>query len=367
MLQYLVFAVIALTFTNSFSQVTQNDTYQFSVNLNDVSNDQLTIELIAPKINSDKISYKFPAMVPGTYKIYDFGRFVSELQAYDISGNPLSVNKADINTWEISEADKLYKITYRIDDTFEDTTGVAVFEPVGTSIDDGKIFVVNNQGFFGYFEGYLNSAFTITFSKPAGFFGSTSLTAIERTDTEEIFTAPSYQFLVDSPIFFNIPDTASIIFDETNVFISVYSRAKSITAKDLAASNKELLKAIRSYLGGKLPTDRYTFLYYFSDNKRGSGNFGALEHNMSSLYYMPDVPKEAKQYMIEQLKSTNIHEFYHTVTPLNLHSEEIGNFDFNNPKMSQHLWLYEGVTEYHADYIQLREGLMNLEEYAGVI
>ncbi|MEO8663869.1 MAG: peptidase M61 [Ignavibacteria bacterium] len=367
MLRILVLAVIALTFSNSYSQVIQNDNYQFFVDLNDVSNDQLTIELITPKINSDKVSYKFPAMVPGTYKVYNFGRFISELQAFDQSGNHLSVNKSDINTWEISEADKLYKITYRMDDTFEDTTGTSIFEPAGTSIEEGKIFVVNTHGFFGYFDDLLNSNYTLSFSKPAGFFGSTSLTAVERTDTDEIFSAPNYQFLVDSPIFFNVPDTASINFDEANIFISVYSPSKSITAKDLADGNKELLIAIRKYLGGKLPTDRYTFLYYFSDNKKGSGSYGALEHNLTSLYYMPDVPKEAKQYMIQQLKSTNVHEFYHTVTPLNLHSEEIGNFDFNNPKMSEHLWLYEGVTEYNADYIQLREGLTKIEDYAGVI
>ncbi|MEP7146105.1 MAG: peptidase M61, partial [bacterium] len=367
MLRFFIFIVIALTFTNTYSQVTQNEDYQFFVNLNDVSNDQLKIELITPKINSDKISYKFPAMVPGTYKIYNFGRFISEFQAYDRSGNSLSVNKADINTWEISDANKLYRITYKMDDTYEDTTGNSIFEPAGTSIEEGKIFVVNNQGFFGYFSGLLSNNYILNFSKPAGFFGSTSLNALERTDTQEIFTSPGYQFLVDNPIFFNVPDTASIIFDEANILISVYSPTKSITANDLAEGNKELLSAIRTYLGGKLPVEKYTFLYYFSDNKKGSGGFGALEHNLSSLYYMPNVPKEAKLFMINQLKPTNAHEFYHTVTPLNLHSEEIGNFDFNDPKMSEHLWLYEGVTEYQADYIQLREGLTTLKDYPAVI
>ncbi|MBK6507405.1 MAG: hypothetical protein IPG02_17575 [Ignavibacteria bacterium] len=40
---------------------------------------------------------------------------------------------------------------------------------------------------------------------------------------------------------------------------------------------------------------------------------------------------------------------------MNLHAEEIGNFDYNNPVMSKHLWLYEGTTEYFADYIQLKK------------
>jgi predicted metalloprotease with PDZ domain len=363
-MRYLLISLFLLfTFTFSYSQVVQNDSYQFFVNLNNVDNDQLTIELITPKINSDKISYRLPAMVPGTYKVYNFGRFISDLQAFDESGNELTVNKQDVNTWEISDANKLYKITYKADDTFEDSSETAVFEPAGTSIEEGKVFVINNHGFFGFFDDYINSNYTLTFEKPAGFFGATSLTALDRNDSEEIFTAPDYHFLVDNPIMFTIPDTSSINFDEAKILISVYSPGKGMTSKDIADDNKKLLNAIRDYLGGKLPADTYTFLYYFSNNEKGSGSFGALEHNNSSMYYMPDVPAAAKGFMIKQLESTSAHEYYHTVTPLNLHSEEIGNFDFTNPVMSEHLWLYEGVTEYNAHYIQLREGLIKLADF----
>ena len=201
----------------------------------------------------------------------------------------------------------------------------------------------------------------LNFLKPNGFYGSSSLTNILRENDREVFTAPDYQFIVDNPILFCIPDTASINFEESSILVSVYSPGKGIKAADISENLKELLKAIRNFLGGKLTADRYSFIFYFT-NKEGSGSFGALEHNYSSLYYMPDVPKESSPYMINQLRSTCAHEFYHTVTPLNLHSEEIGYFDFNDPKMSKHLWLYEGVTEYNADYIQLREGLKDLKD-----
>jgi len=360
---FLITILILTSFSFTKAQVTQNDNYQFFVDLNNTADDRITVELITPKITSDKVMYKFPAMVPGTYKVYDFGRYVSDVKAFDESGNELNVSKQDVNSWEISDANRLYKITYKADDTFDDSSTVnPVFEPAGTSFEDGIIFVLNNHTYIGYLDNYINNDYTLTFLKPVGFYGSTSLDALQRTDAEEIFTAPDYQYVVDSPIFFNVPDTASINFDEAKILISVYSPGKGINANDIAADNKKLLEGIRNYLGGKLPSEKYTFLYYFS-NKTNSSSFGALEHNQSSLYYMPDVPKEAKQFMLKQLMSTNAHEYYHTVTPLNLHSEEIGNFDFNNPVMSAHLWLYEGVTEYSADYIQLREGLMTLNEY----
>ena len=56
----------------------------------------------------------------------------------------------------------------------------------------------------------------------------------------------------------------------------------------------------------------------------------------------------------------NSHAYF---TPLNLHSEQIGNFDYVEPKMSKHLWLYEGVTEYFANLILLQSDLITDENF----
>ena len=57
------------------------------------------------------------------------------------------------------------------------------------------------------------------------------------------------------------------------------------------------------------------------------------------------------------------HEFFHVVTPLNIHSEIIEHFNFVTPVPSEHLWLYEGTTEWAAHAMQLRAGLKTPEEY----
>jgi len=55
------------------------------------------------------------------------------------------------------------------------------------------------------------------------------------------------------------------------------------------------------------------------------------------------------------------------VTPLNIHSEIIQNFNFVTPVPSEHLWLYEGTTEWASDAMQLRGGLKSPDDYlAGV-
>ena len=120
--------------------------------------------------------------------------------------------------------------------------------------------------------------------------------------------------------------------------------------------------AQRDYLGGKLPVEKYAFLFYFTDQPVMS--YGALEHSYSSFYYMPEMGIDD---MKQQLRDFAAHEFFHIVTPLSIHSDEIGHFDFNNPKMSRHLWLYEGMTEYFAGNCQVKAGLITPEEYLGML
>ena len=57
------------------------------------------------------------------------------------------------------------------------------------------------------------------------------------------------------------------------------------------------------------------------------------------------------------------HEFLHILTPLNLHSNIIQPFNFAIPTASQHIWLYEGLTEWGSDIMQFRDGLITIEEY----
>jgi predicted metalloprotease with PDZ domain len=139
----------------------------------------------------------------------------------------------------------------------------------------------------------------------------------------------------------------------------------------------------------QLPVDRYTFLTMVGDfrwagdilfsgkpsiggiikvaKSLGSQGFGALEHNTSSVYYLGDfgsgerMPAELR--VENQLLDAAVHEFMHVITPLGLHAPAIHDFDYINPTMSQHLWLYEGVTEYFAQLIRYQGGRLTQQEY----
>ncbi|MEQ9466476.1 MAG: PDZ domain-containing protein [Ekhidna sp.] len=344
----------------AFSQ----EKYQVSIDLRKAENDRLPIEILVPKIAEESVEYHMPKVVPGTYSISDFGRFVDQFKAFDSEGNLLEVGNISTNRWAIKDAKKLSKITYWVEDSFDDFEGYGsnrIFEPGGMSIEADKgVFVINTFGFIGYVDGYKFSPFELTILHDQKIQGATSLKKEASNDTTDTYIAENYNFLADAPIMYSEPDIVSKEIAGANVLVSVYSPNKVLSAEDVMDNIDELMEAQAKYLGGKLPVDRYAYLIYLFDGPTISGSYGALEHSYSSLYSLPEMdPKRISQ----TVKDVAAHEFFHIVTPLNIHSEEIHNFNYIEPEMSQHLWLYEGVTEYSSHHVQVKYGLYELKDF----
>ena len=347
--------------------------YNYTIDLTNVVDDKVFVELTAPPITGAEVNFYLPKMIPGTYAIEDFGRFVSELKAFDKKGKELETEKTTTNSWKIKNATKLSKISYWLDDTFDtDKGGPKIFEPAGTNIEANTNFILNSGGLFGYFEGMKSIPFVVKVIRDKEMYGSTGLIAtrtgqVLKMNKENLvgiekhvdtYRTEGYDQLVDSPIMYAKPDTALIRVANTEVLIGSYSPNGKIKATEIALTVRDVLMAQKEFLGGKLPVEKYAFIFYWTD--KPVKGFGALEHSYSSVYYMPEAPIEK---MGGYLKDFVAHEFFHIVTPLTIHSEEIHSFDFNEPKMSKHLWLYEGVTEYFAQTVQVKYNLVSRDEY----
>jgi predicted metalloprotease with PDZ domain len=125
---------------------------------------------------------------------------------------------------------------------------------------------------------------------------------------------------------------------------------------------KTMMTAQKMFLGKINATKKYTVLLYLSSmTPTDAKGFGALEHPTATTVVLPEMlPKEE---LVKSMKDVVSHEFFHIVTPLTIHSQEIHYFDYNTPKMSEHLWMYEGVTEYFANLFQINQGLITEEEF----
>jgi predicted metalloprotease with PDZ domain len=121
---------------------------------------------------------------------------------------------------------------------------------------------------------------------------------------------------------------------------------------------EKMIRAQKAYLGNINNTKKYAVLTYITTSAKDDAHgIGALEHNTSTTaVFMENMKTKDLIHVIS-------HEFFHTLTPLNVHSKEIQDFDFNSPKLSAHLWMYEGFTEYFANHFQVHQGLMTEEQF----
>ncbi len=364
-------AVVSMLWSCKTTSTTATSSVKEEVNvtidINNVKEDKVLVTVVAPKIKTNEITYSVPKIIPGTYSIDDYGKYMEDFKAFDSKGGQLTVTKTDDNTWNIQNATTLSKITYLVNDTFDTEKGGGfgkndVFSPAGTNIDAGKNFMLNMHGFVGYFENKKDIPYTVTVSHPETLWGATSMKDLDVSTSTDVFSTPRYSELVENPIMYAKPDYTTFTVDGMEILISVFSPNGKVTAESITPDMKTMMIAQKTFLGKINATKKYTVLLYLSSmTPTDAKGFGALEHPTATTVVLPEAMPKAE--LVNAMKDVVSHEFFHIVTPLTIHSKEIHYFDFNSPKMSEHLWMYEGITEYFANLFQINQGLITEEEF----
>ena len=343
------------------------ETIDVTIKLIDVKDDKVMVTVTAPKFNTEEVTYSMPKIVPGTYSIDDYGKYIDDFKAFDNKGTVLPTNKLDVNTWIIKDAKNVAKVTYLVNDTFDTEKGSGfgnadIFSPAGTNIDADKNFMLNMHGFVGYFKDKKELPYNVTISHPETLWGATSMTDLDSSTTNDFFKTSRYAELVENPVMYSKPDYTTFVVDGMEILIGVYSPTGKVTAESITPEMKTMMTAQKTFLGKINATKKYTVLLYLSTmSETDAKGFGALEHPTATTVVMPEMlPKDE---LLKSMIDVVSHEFFHIVTPLSVHSKEIHDFDYNAPKMSKHLWMYEGVTEYFANLFQINQGLITEEDF----
>jgi predicted metalloprotease with PDZ domain len=343
----------------------QNQAYQYSVDLTKADNDILHIELVSPRLQKTTLNFVIPKIVPGIYGAMNFGQYVKNFQAKDSKNNLLESIKIDENTWQIKGAEDLTRITYDVDDTWdklvENRGGPIFYNSAGSNYEPKKLFTLNYNTICGYFEGFEKMPYEVVFTKPKNFYGASYLTPTPISDNKERVNAQNYNELVDSPIIYSEPDTAWFQVANCKVLVALNSDTFTNKAKEIAHFLEKILTYQKDYLGGKLPVDKYVFLVQHTKVTNPENTYSeGLEHAHSTLCLYQTFDMATLNQKLEEIAS---HEFFHVLTPLNVHSEEIQNYNFRNPKFSKHLWLYEGLTEYATMHAPLKQKYSNMDAF----
>ncbi|CAA0160614.1 Probable lipoprotein precursor. Peptidase M61 domain protein [Tenacibaculum maritimum] len=343
-----------------------------TLNLTEVADDKVPVTIDPGYFTSQKVIYRLPRVVQGTYSVSDFGKYVDDFKAFDYKGKELPIKKIDTNTWEINNAVNLDKVQYWVNDTFdmEVTGGIGgdvPFSPSGTNIEETN-YVLNLHGFIGYFDSLKNSQYTLDVIAPATVKRTSALQEIAATKSKDgkvitsSYFAPRYFDITDNPMFYGQLDVAEFSVGDIKIVLSVYSPNKKHNAKQIKAVMEKMMQAQKTYLGDINSTARYDIYLYLADQKETAPKgFGALEHHTSTVVVLPEAMPD--KMLAKSMIDVVSHEFFHIVTPLNVHSEDVHYFDYNKPTFSKHLWMYEGITEYFATLFQIHQDLVKEEEF----
>ncbi|MFD1061764.1 peptidase M61 [Winogradskyella litorisediminis] len=347
-----------------------------SLDLTKVDNDRVPVTINPGRFTTETVTYRLPKVVQGTYSIADYGKYVDDFKALDYNGNALAFTKVDENTWTITDASKLDKITYLVNDTFDiekqgGIGGEDIFSPAGTNIEENN-YVLNLHGFIGYFDSLKNNQYTLDVTAPADFERTSALQdtgSVASEDGSAItskYFAQRYFDITDNPMMYGKLDVENFMVGDIKIVLSVYSPNKVHTAESLKQTVFDMMKAQKAYLGDENSTPRYDIYLYLSDGKEDAPKgFGALEHHTSTVVVLPEAMDKAS--LEKSMIDVVAHEFFHIVTPLSVHSEDVHYFDYYQPTFSKHLWMYEGVTEYFAQHFQVYEGLIEPAEFYNVL
>ena len=326
-------------------------TLSYEVDLNDRADDLFHVRMLVSGLGSDNAILQFASTAPGTYQVMDIGRYVKDLHAFTSSGTEVEAERVSTNQWRLADPAAVAEIRYSIAETWDTPVDEnPVYPMAGTSIEEDHV-LINAHAVFPFPTGLQDAPIELRLKYPGDWSIGTPLNA----NADGTYLADDYDHFVDSPILLGRLSYASTTVTGVPVEIYTYSRTDKIQSAQLLEAMDLVLQASGEFLG-ELPVDRYTFLFHF-----GESSAGAWEHSYSSEYVMQEANLSGRYgSMISDIAA---HEFFHVVTPLHIHSEIIENFNFETPDPSEHVWLYEGVTEWASDAMQLRSGLKDPDSY----
>jgi predicted metalloprotease with PDZ domain len=288
-----------------------------------------------------------PNWTPGSYMIRSYSGNVHKLKAYNQKGIPIHVEQIDLSVWEISNQKKPFSVKYTVY-AFENTAR--------TNFLDTEFGFINPAALFLYPENMLDIRSEIHFELNSHF--KYIYTPLSRK--KDFFISANYDELFDSP--FQLSNRSSDFFESAGCKHEIIIEGN--LEKSIRDSILENLKIITEYQinqFGVNPNSYYLFILNLTDN-----SYGGLEHKACSVNIFDpfDLDKKSE---LNKLLGLLCHEYFHLWNVKRIRPIALGPFDYQNPVLTNELWIAEGVTSFYDNYFLLKTGIYTRDEYVSKI
>lgn len=302
------------------------------------------VEVALDRLPADNaaIDLSLPAWRTGRYVILDFAGSVQEFSAIDKAGKALPWQKTDKDTWRIEKgAATAFVARYKV--------YANEFQLRTKGLNDEGAFL-DGAAAFMYVDSYRQLPVTLTVV-PYGSWHVT--TGLDRTSGHS-FRAPSFDYLVDCPLFIGNQKDFEFEAEGKKHVLSILGDGV-YDAPTVIADLKKIIKVNREFWGD-LPYDRYVFMLHL-----WSQGGGGTEHINSTIM-------GARPYSLAQPGSYRgflglvNHEYFHTWNVKQIRPAGISPYEWSKENYTRELWVAEGTTSYYGRLLLVRAGYIPAQE-----
>jgi predicted metalloprotease with PDZ domain len=304
-----------------------------------------------------------PVWTPGSYLIREFARNVQDFAASTAANQPLKWEKTNKNTWRVvTTGARDWHATYRV---YANELSVRTSE-----LNSAHAFW-NNANLLMYLEGFLNSPSTVHVLAPDVWKVATGLPAV--LGQKNIFRAENFDVLYDSP--FEASNFKTLVFNVKGIpHRIVIDGEGNYDPERMRRDVQKIVETQVEVMGGEIPYRDYTFILHLRANAGGG-----LEHlNSTALGYprfgfkiqtgdratsASPAATTTPERDYRGFLSLVSHEFFHLWNVKRIRPDALGPFDYTKENYTKLLWVAEGITDYYADLLVLRAGLITENEY----
>jgi predicted metalloprotease with PDZ domain len=302
-------------------------------------------------VRGEQLDLALPTWTPGWYTVENYAKNILRMKFTDGEGHELPHQMTRKQTWRITtNGAREVKIDF---DYFANVLAL------------NQAKVTNDYAFFTGTELFLEavgrraSPSSVRFKVPAGW---QIMSALKETSDPNVFTAPDYDTLVDSPTELGRFDVTRFeVEGKLHYFVSNPAGAFSEEKRArLAVMLAKIVEAERAVFND-LPYEKYVYFYFFAPAESNAS--GGLEHNNSHVV----VGGRQRNPEPEGLTGIAAHEFFHLWNVKRLRPAEMFPYDYSRDQETPSLWVSEGFTNYYGELARYRAGLTKRDEFLSAV
>ncbi|MBI1221934.1 MAG: M61 family peptidase [Bacteroidetes bacterium] len=293
----------------------------------------------------DEMEIQLSSWRPGRYEIGNFAKNIRKFEVYSQDGEVLGFHKINKDRWLIhcSGKDKI-RISYEY---FASTLDA------GSTFCGKDLLYVNPVNCLVYDPDYEMQACEVLLKVPDNYQIASSM----QVKGKRLF-ATDYHELADSPLIAS-PDLVHHLFEVEGYRFHVWLQGKNnldITRfmVEAKAYTMEQLKVF-----GDMETEEYHYLFIFLPTRYHHG----VEHHASTVIVMGPGEEFNQEARHHEFLAISSHELFHYWNVKRIRPADMFPYDYTKENYSRMGYVYEGITTYYGDYMLLRSGVLNFDDY----